>query len=321
MRVREFMQKAGQDTPDSITIPDEDTLKFRATLILEETLETIAALGFKLEMVDGGEDHGKLMLRPHGGGVDLKEVVDGCCDIKVVTTGTLIAFGIDDEPAQLEVDLSNLRKFGEGGYRSDGTDGNPPGKWIKPKDWTPPDWDKALRPIVPPPPAPIYCYSWDGEQYHGDFASREDAIREAISERDPEEFGSSIYTAILDKKPASAYVTDADHLIEWMGEQWMDETACPGPRYWLDELDTTYHIRHDRPKDYEDAVRKKNDLVSRIKKVVDSWADEHGLHPFYSSIHSDQEHRVEVTSPVTGEPVVIVHDVDGDLVEIDLELS
>jgi len=51
----------------------------------------------------------------------------------VVTIGTLIAFGVDDEPVLEEVDQANLRKFGPGSYERDD------GKWIKPPDWTPPD--------------------------------------------------------------------------------------------------------------------------------------------------------------------------------------
>ena len=73
------------------------------------------------------------------GEVDLEGVVDGCADISVVTVGTLIAFGVDDEPVLREVDEANLRKFAPGSYmREDG-------KWMKPPNWTPPDIDGVLR--------------------------------------------------------------------------------------------------------------------------------------------------------------------------------
>lgn len=132
------MQKAGQATPPAPTIPDEETRLLRAKLILEEALETVKALGVGVRVTtdDGQEvdfnhvDH--LDFFPEGT-TDLEGVVDGCADISVVTIGTLIAFGVDDEPILEEVDEANLRKFGEGGYaREDG-------KWIKPPDWTPPD--------------------------------------------------------------------------------------------------------------------------------------------------------------------------------------
>jgi len=142
-RIKEFMTKAGQDCPSKPIIPSGDIRVLRAKLILEEALETIRGLGItvsanqyiditdeeecELLFTDSGEEH-----------VDIEEVVDGCADVSVVTIGTLIAFGVDDDPILREVDDANLRKFGPGGHKSDGTDGNATGKWIKPKDWQPP---------------------------------------------------------------------------------------------------------------------------------------------------------------------------------------
>ncbi|MDA0683314.1 MAG: hypothetical protein O2797_07415 [Bacteroidetes bacterium] len=131
-RVKDFMQRVGQDTPEKATIPDEGIRILRAKLILEEALETVAALGVTVH-ASGAEvlEEGLEYTAPNA--VDLKEVVDGCADISVVTIGTLIAFGIDDEPVLEEVDASNLRKFSEGSYRRED------GKWMKPPGWTPPD--------------------------------------------------------------------------------------------------------------------------------------------------------------------------------------
>ncbi|GIV57641.1 MAG: hypothetical protein KatS3mg042_0554 [Rhodothermaceae bacterium] len=137
-RVREFMQKAGQETPDAPTIPDAETRLLRAKLILEEALETVKALGVGVRVTtdDGTEvdfnhvDHLDFVAQ---GEPDLEGVVDGCADISVVTIGTLIAFGIDDEPVLEEVDRANLRKFAPGSYRRED------GKWMKPPGWTPPD--------------------------------------------------------------------------------------------------------------------------------------------------------------------------------------
>jgi len=179
--VEEFMLKAGQDVPDKPCIPSEEVRLLRAKLILEECLETIQALGVTVYF--NGEDFTSPTLRKFEFNVlrnaDIQEVVDGCCDIKVVTTGTLSAFGIADHLPQQEVDESNLSKFrppicpncgerledddlmGEdvgvdaywdcsncsrvttasivGCYRRED------GKWIKPNDWQPPDWDSILR--------------------------------------------------------------------------------------------------------------------------------------------------------------------------------
>ncbi len=132
------MQKVGQETPASPTIPDEQTRVLRAKLILEEALETVTALGVRVEAesgdgrVDLTDENVHLSFTAHHD-VDLEGVVDGCADISVVTIDTLIAFGVDDEPVLEEVDSANLRKFAPGSYMRDD------GKWIKPPDWHPPD--------------------------------------------------------------------------------------------------------------------------------------------------------------------------------------
>jgi predicted HAD superfamily Cof-like phosphohydrolase len=119
--VDNFMRQAGQAVPLKPIIPDEKVRALRAKLILEETFETVLALGFHLCADDCG--HGskgnqnlcytwkEAKLIAHTKGPDIEQVVDGCCDIKVVTTGTLSAFGIADEEPQQRVDLANLAKF------------------------------------------------------------------------------------------------------------------------------------------------------------------------------------------------------------------
>jgi predicted HAD superfamily Cof-like phosphohydrolase len=140
-RVDEFMRLAGQELPAVPTteVPDEIRL-LRARLILEEALETIEALGIDMNMRC---DPFKVCI----GNLDLEisrpmnlvEVVDGCCDTIVVSTGTLSAFGVSDDPVQRAIDESNLAKFGPGGYRRDD------GKWIKPPDHRPPNILKLLE--------------------------------------------------------------------------------------------------------------------------------------------------------------------------------
>jgi predicted HAD superfamily Cof-like phosphohydrolase len=138
------MQRVGQDTPSRPEIPDENIRLLRAKLILEEALETITALGVGVDVTTDGHtatvnDASTELTFGIAGEVDLEGVVDGCADISVVTVGTLIAFGVDDEPVLREVDEANLRKFEPGSYmREDG-------KWIKPPGWTPPDIEGVLR--------------------------------------------------------------------------------------------------------------------------------------------------------------------------------
>jgi predicted HAD superfamily Cof-like phosphohydrolase len=129
------MQKAGQDTPSSVVIPDEETRILRAKLILEEALETLTALGVTATVTDSDGKLGRSTKLSFAvtGEADLEEIVDGCADISVVTIGTLVAFGVDDESILEEVDKANLRKFAEGSYRRED------GKWMKPPGWTKPD--------------------------------------------------------------------------------------------------------------------------------------------------------------------------------------
>ena len=107
------MQKVGQATPEIATIPDSKTRILRAKLILEEALETVEALGVHVH-IEGVELLEEGLVYSASDTVNMQEVADGCADISVVTIGTLIAFGMDDEPLLEEVDASNLRKFGEG---------------------------------------------------------------------------------------------------------------------------------------------------------------------------------------------------------------
>lgn len=119
--VRLFMEKAKQTTSFTVRCPSPEERLLRAKLIYEEAMETIEALGVDYilgKFVDAGEDN-----------YNPVAVLDGACDIAVVTNGTLIACGLDGAfPEALErVDQNNLSKFGEGSYtREDGKVMKPP---------------------------------------------------------------------------------------------------------------------------------------------------------------------------------------------------
>jgi len=144
--IEEFMNAAGQSVPSAPELPSEEVRVLRARLIMEEALETIRdGLGIDVELRTGGTDHSEhdvkfedldfWPLRPP----NLVEIVDGCCDLEVVTKGTLSACGVADIGPQTLVNRNNLEKFGPGGYRDPDT-----GKWIKPATHRPPDLAKAL---------------------------------------------------------------------------------------------------------------------------------------------------------------------------------
>lgn len=149
--VRWFMELAKQCPEGGFAAPlllDEKTRKLRAKLIFEEAMEVINGLGVRITI--GEENSSQIVLNepghrfvaPHDyevtGEYDLVETVDGCADIIVVTTGTLIATGVTDIGLQNAVDENNLAKFGPGhSFRDDG-------KLIKPPRHKPPDLVQVL---------------------------------------------------------------------------------------------------------------------------------------------------------------------------------
>lgn len=136
LNVEQFMLKAGQKVPDKPTIPSDKDCVLRSKLIIEESLETSDALGVSIFDERTGEEiymkHLKFVSNKEP---DIVKIIDGCCDISVVTTGTLSSCGIEDRPVLKAVDFANLRKFGPGGHRRDD------GKWIKPSDFVGPEKD------------------------------------------------------------------------------------------------------------------------------------------------------------------------------------
>ena len=74
--VKQFMKLAGQQTPEEIAIPSHEVRKLRATLIMEEALEKVAALGFRCEVeTTEAMPEPKAFFEPTGK-VSLEEVLD-----------------------------------------------------------------------------------------------------------------------------------------------------------------------------------------------------------------------------------------------------
>lgn len=140
LRVEEFMKKIPtQKVPDKPldSLNSYEAIQ-RAKLIFEECMETISALGVTIGLRLKEENS---IIRPlqlfdfhylfDANAFNLIEVIDGCCDISVVTTGTMIALGLPMEPFLEEVDVNNLQKFGEGhSFNAFGKLVKPP--WHKP---------------------------------------------------------------------------------------------------------------------------------------------------------------------------------------------
>lgn len=132
--VDKFMGLAKQELPESPCIPSREVRELRAKLIYEEAIETINGLGFSVVYLENHNHPDQIGLHlVEDREPNLVEIIDGCCDLKVVTTGTLSACGVPDLPFQVAVDTNNLAKFGPGhSWREDG-------KLIKPPGHQPPD--------------------------------------------------------------------------------------------------------------------------------------------------------------------------------------
>lgn len=130
--IREFMVKAGQQTPAKPEMPSMEVRKLRIKLIAEELLELCAAYG-----VDMRTDGDEVEVAESEKITSLVEAYDAVLDLMVVVIGTGVAQGTDLQPGWDEVHRSNMSKFIDGHRREDG-------KWIKGPSYSPAD----LAPIL-----------------------------------------------------------------------------------------------------------------------------------------------------------------------------
>lgn len=143
-QVRQFHREV-LDQASSPAEPKFRNPQLRASLILEEAIETVVALVGSVkatELLVHAALESDLLTITHDGLAEnddpstvkqpnLVEAIDGCIDTLVVTYGTLEDIGVDAEPFFDEVHRANMAKAG-GPVRADG-------KRLKPPGWTPPD--------------------------------------------------------------------------------------------------------------------------------------------------------------------------------------
>lgn len=122
--------------------PEMRDRELRAKLIMEEAVETVAAMGFDVTADIWPNDNTylpaeqvahfeKSFVEP-----DFVEAIDGLCDLLYVVYGAAVAWGIDLGPFFEAVHKANMAKDG-GGNRADG-------KILKPEGWRPPDIEGIL---------------------------------------------------------------------------------------------------------------------------------------------------------------------------------
>lgn len=139
-RVERFMSDAGQTVRLFPSKPTDAERELRAKLILEEAFETIDALGVQV-MLDADNIHvgnvtaGKVSFKVNSC-FNIVEAVDGCCDLMVVTLGTLSTIGVGDfHVIETVLDANDAKLTGP--IREDG-------KRLKPEGWQPPNIGEEL---------------------------------------------------------------------------------------------------------------------------------------------------------------------------------
>lgn len=143
--VVEFHEAFGAPIAWSPEVPPHDRRKLRCALLLEEVIEFCAASGFVVRQVErDGELH--LELFDFSGADDddntnLREAADALVDIRYVTDGAALEWGIPLEKCLREVHRSNMSKLGEDGkpiLRADG-------KILKGPNFTLPDLESIIE--------------------------------------------------------------------------------------------------------------------------------------------------------------------------------
>lgn len=147
-----FMQKAGQATPEKLTVPSEQDRILRAKLIIEEAFELInKGLGIEVSNFRHflkPDDFGYIIT----GEADPIESMDGAADLYWVGVGGVsVIFGAHLDSVLDEVDRSNQSKFIDG-FRKEN------GKWNKGKSYSPADIKSVLKDRVRPIGEAYYAF-------------------------------------------------------------------------------------------------------------------------------------------------------------------
>jgi predicted HAD superfamily Cof-like phosphohydrolase len=129
--VRGFHNALGATIGRSPALRDRE---LRAKLIMEEAVETVAAMGFGCYAVITDKIPATQVIQEFSKAYDepnFVDAIDGLVDTIYVVLGAAVAWGIDLDPFFAEVHRANMAKLG-GGMREDG-------KFLKPDNWTGPD--------------------------------------------------------------------------------------------------------------------------------------------------------------------------------------
>jgi predicted HAD superfamily Cof-like phosphohydrolase len=149
-QVSEFHRVYEQPIGDKPAVPDEKTVRLRASLIAEEFVEMLEAMfgpfaynryGVVTATIDDLKHRIGTIIDLSPIKVDLPELADAWGDLDYVVEGSRLAFGVNGEPIAAEIQRSNLSKLGADGKPVRREDG----KVLKGPNFTRPDIAGELR--------------------------------------------------------------------------------------------------------------------------------------------------------------------------------
>jgi predicted HAD superfamily Cof-like phosphohydrolase len=123
-------------------------------LLIEEVDETTCALGYLKLMLNDFQRQPRNSKKKRLAAFNnpatqeaLRELVDGLCDIEVITQGIANLFKVPLDKLFYAVYVSNMSKLDDNGKPifSDGKDGNPKGKQVKSKNYKKPNFKKLIK--------------------------------------------------------------------------------------------------------------------------------------------------------------------------------
>lgn len=111
-QVLAFHKRFGQSIGKKPHVPDENTIRFRLSLIAEEFCELLDAANDPTMgcYIDEVREAIKKVLK-YPAVVDLSDFVDAMADLDYVVEGTRITFGVDGTPIAAEVQRANMSKL------------------------------------------------------------------------------------------------------------------------------------------------------------------------------------------------------------------
>ena len=151
-RFQEAVAEFHQATGGPGTLDTQAGRELRAKLIMEEAVETVAALGFEVNAFiahpgrsrvsnDGPDNDIIADYRKVYPYINIIDYLDGLCDLTYVVMGGAVNANVNIERHFEEVHQANMRKL-QGPKRADG-------KQLKPEGWIGPDHQRVLDTYVP----------------------------------------------------------------------------------------------------------------------------------------------------------------------------